>query len=161
MPLRHIAYAPQKPYKEELQYLQQQDIITPLSINETDELCNSFILVPNPNGKVMFCLDPARLNQALIKPVHRGSTLSDVFPRLNYVQYLSLVDASSGNHNLKLDERSSYFTTFAYQFGRYRYKRLPFGAASAGEMFQRKIDKTFKDLHGVFGITDYIFGCRL
>ena len=27
---------------------------------------------------------------------------------------------------------------FACQFGRYRYKRLPFGAVSAGDMFQGK-----------------------
>ena len=68
----------------------------------------------------------------------------------------SLIDASSGYHNLKLDEKSSYLTMFAYQFGRYRYKRLPFGAAQAGDMFQRKIDETFKELSNIFGITDDI-----
>ena len=41
---------------------------------------------------------------------------------------------------------------FACQFGRYRYKKLPFGAALAGPMFQRKIDEVFKDLPNVFGI---------
>ena len=64
---------------------------------------------------------------------------------------------SSGYHNLKLDERSLYLTTFACQFGRYKYKRFPFGAAPAGNMFQRKIDKIFKDLPNVFGITDDIW----
>ena len=32
---RHIAYALQKPFKDELERLQQQDIITPLGIDET------------------------------------------------------------------------------------------------------------------------------
>ena len=40
------------------------------------------------------------------------------------VSYLSIIDGSSGYHNLKLDEKS-YLTTFACQFGRYRYKQLP------------------------------------
>ena len=57
-----------------------------------------------------------------------------------------------GYHTLKLDERTSYLKTFACQFGRYKYKRLPFGAALAGDMFQRKIDKIFKELPNVFGI---------
>ena len=45
---------------------------------------------------------------------------------------------------------------FACQFGRYRYKWLPFGAAPAGDMFQRKIDEIFKDMPYVFGIVDHI-----
>ena len=50
---------------------------------------------------------------------------------------------------------------YACQFGRYRYKILPFGAAPAGDMFQRKLDEIFKDLPNVFGITDDILvvGC--
>ena len=29
-----------------------------------------------------------------------GPTLNDILPKLNNIRYLSLVDASSGNHNL-------------------------------------------------------------
>ena len=64
---KHAVYALQKPYKEELDRLQQQDIITPLGIDEMAEWCNSFVLVPKPNGKVRLCLNPARMNQALIR----------------------------------------------------------------------------------------------
>ena len=60
----------------------------------------------------------------------------------------------SGYHNLKLDDR--YLTTFACQFGRYRYKRLPFGAVPTCHMFQHKIDEIFKDLSNVFDIVDDI-----
>ena len=52
--------------------------------------------------------------------------------------------------------RSSYLTTFACQFGRYRYKRLPFGAAPTGGMSQDKINKIFKVLPNVFDIVDDI-----
>ena len=58
------------------------------------------------------------------KTGHRGPTLNDIFLKLNNAKYLSLIDVSSGYHNLKLDERSSYLTTFACQFGRCRYKRF-------------------------------------
>ena len=61
--------------------------VAPLGIDETAEWCNSFMLAPNPNGKVRLCLDPERQNQALIRPVHRGTTLNDIFPKLNNVYY--------------------------------------------------------------------------
>ena len=54
-----------------------------------------------------------RLNQILIRLVHRGPTLNEILQKLSNAQYLSLIDVSSGYHNLKLDKRSSYLTTFA------------------------------------------------
>ena len=67
-----------------------------------------------------------------------------------------LIDAISGYHNLKLDEKSSHLMTFSCLFGRYQYIRLSFGAILAGHMFQSKIDKLFSDMPNVFGIADDI-----
>ena len=108
------------------------------------------------NGKVRLCLDPARLNQALIRPVHRGPTLSNILPGLNNVKYMSIIDACLGCHNLQLDTKSSYLTTFMCPFGRYQYNGLPFRAVPVGDMFQCKIDEIFNDMPNVFGITDDI-----
>ena len=58
VPPRHIAYALQKLFKEELQHLQELDIIVPLGVDKMAEWCNSFVLVPKANGKVQLCLDP-------------------------------------------------------------------------------------------------------
>ena len=57
VPLRCVAL--QKPFEEELKRLQKQDIIVPLGVDETVEWCNSFVLVPKANWKVMLSLDPA------------------------------------------------------------------------------------------------------
>ena len=119
VPPRHVAYALQKPFKEELEWLQKMDIITPLGVDETVEWCNSFVLVSIANGKVMLCLDLERQNQALIRPIHRGPMLNDILPKLNNVQYMSIIDVSSGYHNLQLDTKYSYLTTFVCPFGRY------------------------------------------
>ena len=153
---RHVAYALQKVFKEELEHLQKMDIITPLGVDEMVEWCNSFVLVPKANSKVRLCLDLARLNQALIRPIHRGPTLNDILPRLNNVKYMSIIDVSLGYHNLQLDTKSSYLTTFTCPFGRYWYKCLPFRAVPAGNMFQCTIDEIFSDMPNVFGITDDI-----
>ena len=69
---------------------------------------------------------------------------------------MSIINVSLGYHNLKLDKQSSYLTTFACPFGRYRYKQLLFRAAPAGEMFQCKIDEIFNNMPNIFGIADNI-----
>ena len=132
------------------------DIITPLRVDETLEWCNSIVVVPKANGKVRVCLDPVQLNQALIRPVHWGPTLNVILPKLHNMQYMSIINASSGYHYLKLDMQSSYLTTFSCLFGRYHYKCLPFGAAPVGNVFHRKIDKIFNDIPNVFWIADDI-----
>ena len=104
--------------------------------------CNSSLLVPKANGKVWLCLDPARLNKVLIRPIHRGPTLNDILLRLAGVKYLTLINAYLGYDNLHLDEQSSYLTIFSCLFGRYRYIWLPFGVMQGDGMFQEKIDSS-------------------
>ena len=115
---RCMVYVLQKPFKEELKCY-KKDIIAPLGVDETSEWCNNFVLVPKANGEVRLCLDPVHLNQALIRPIHRGPTLNNILPKLNNANYLSLIDVHSEYHNLKLDKQSSYFINSACQFGRY------------------------------------------
>ena len=100
------------------------DIVTPLGVDKRVEWCNSFVLVPKANGKLRLCLDPVRLNQVLIRPIHRGPMLNYILQKLNNVQHMSIIEALSGYHNFKLDEKSSYLTTFACPFGWYQYKDL-------------------------------------
>ena len=96
VPPRCVAYVLQKPFKDKLDRLQQLDIITQLEVDEMSEWCNSFVLLPKTNSKVRLCLDPTWLNQALIRPIHRGSTLNDILPKFNNVKYVSIIDANSG-----------------------------------------------------------------
>ena len=64
--------------------------------------------------------DAQGFNQVLIKPVHMGPTLKNILPILDNLQYLPLIDASSGYHTLWLDEKSSYLMMLVCQFGRYK-----------------------------------------
>ena len=88
--------------------------------------------------------------------MHSGPTVNDIIPKLVHVRDLTLTDANSGYHNLKLDERSSYLITFASQLGGFRYVRLPFGVTQVSDMFQRKIDQIVKYLSNVFCIANNI-----
>ena len=74
-------------------------------MDEAVEWSNSFVLVPDSDGKVRLCLESGRLNQAFIILVHRGPKLNDILSKINNAQHLSFIDVSSGYHNLKLDEK--------------------------------------------------------
>ena len=52
---------------------------------------------------------------------------------LSDAKYFSVLDATSGYWQIKLDEESSLLTTFNTPFGRYRFTRMPFGIHSAQE----------------------------
>ena len=58
----------------------------------------------------------------------------------------------------RLDEESSHLCTFNTPFGRYRFKRMPFGISSAPEVFQKKNhdEALFGDIDGVEVIFDDI-----
>ena len=75
---QYMAYVLQQPCKEGQGHLQWQQIIVSSGIKEMLEWCNSFELVPKPSRKEQLCLDPSKLNQVLIRPIHRGLTMNDI-----------------------------------------------------------------------------------
>ena len=52
------------------------------------------------------------LNKAIKWPHHVTPTLDDILPQLNGANFFSIMDAGSGYWNIKLNEESSYLTTF-------------------------------------------------
>ena len=134
--------------QKELEGIQEHQIVALLALDETVEYCKSFVIVPMPNGTVNLCLGPAQLNQALLSPVHRELTINDIFSTPTNAGYMTLMQAQAIKtlNSLKL----SYITTFACQFGRYRFTIEIFRVVLAGYMFQQKIDEIFKDLPIIF-----------
>ena len=70
------------------------------------------------------------------------------YPRLVHIRLLTLIDVSLEHHNLKVDEKLLYLTTFC-QFGRHSLCE----ATPTGDMLQTIIDKLFSELLYIFGIT--------
>ena len=66
------------------------------------------------------------------------------------------LDANAGFWQIKLSEASSLYTTFITPFGRYCFKRLPFGITSAPEFFQKTMSAILANLDGVVCMIDDI-----
>ena len=61
-----------------------------------------------------------------------------------------------GYWHQKLDQASSFLTTFNTEIGRFRYTVMPFGITVAGDAFQRQLDQCFGKIDQVIVIADDI-----
>ena len=109
-----------------------------------------------PDGSLRVCLDPTELNKCIKREHYALPTASEIFSRISGSRVFSTLDATSGFLQLELDEASSYLTTFATPFGRYRFLRLPYGISSAPEVFHRTVNELFCDIEGVETYVDDI-----
>jgi hypothetical protein len=76
-------------------------------------------------------------------------TIEEITTRVAGATVFSKLDANHGYWQVPLDEESQLLTTFNTEFGRYCYKRMPFGIKSAQEVFQKRMSQSFGDLEGV------------
>ena len=117
---------------------------------------NSMVIAKRANGRVRICLDPHDLNKAVQREHYAPPILQDIIHQLNGSDTFTKLDAKDGYWHIKLDEQSSYLTTFNTPWGRYRLLVMPFGLNVAQDIFQMKIDETYEDCAGVLGIADDI-----
>lgn len=154
-PPRKVPEALKPRLRHELDHMINDGIIA--KVTEPTDWVNSIVLVEKPKtGRLRICLDPKALNQNIRRPHYPMPTLDDVTSRLSGAKFFSILDITHAYWNVKLDEDSSYLTTFNTPFGRYRFLRLPFGIASSQDIFQKKVNETFEDLQGVAAIVDDI-----
>ena len=141
-----------------------------VKIEEPTQWVNPIVIVEKPNGKLRICLDPRDLNTAVMREHYQLPPVEEITCRLSEAKYFTLLDASAGFWQLKLDEASTRLCTFNTPFGRYRFLRLPFGIHSAPEVFHRTVRQLFEGIEGVetyiddlliWGETKELHVCRL
>ena len=93
-------------------------------------------------------------NQSLKCKRYPIPVIEDVTPDLSKAKVFTKVDARNGYLHVVLDEDSSKLTIFDTPFGRYRWKRLPFGISVASEIFQKRILQALERLQGLVIIHD-------
>ena len=150
---RRVPVALQDRVKATLDDLERKEIMEKDAI-PTDWI-SSMVVVTTPN-KIRICLDPKDLNTAVSCRKYQLPTLDELLPKLSRAKVFSTLDAKDGFYQVGLDENSSLKTTFWTPFGRYKYRRLPFGVYLAPEEFECKLHEKLDGLPGVAVIRDDI-----
>ena len=129
-------------------------------VDEATPWINSFVLVESKdrseNLKLCICLDPTNLNKAIILEPDHFRTPKDIAHLLVVAYIMTVCDCIKEYWHQKLDEPSSFLTTFNTEFGGFRYTVMPFGATVAGDVFQCKFDQCFGMIKQVIVMADDI-----
>ena len=83
-------------------------------------------------------------------------TAEEIMSQMSGAKIFSKLDARAGYWQMKLDEPSSDLLAFNTPFGRYEFKRLPFGVHCASEVFSNQISNLIDGLEGVAHIQNDI-----
>ncbi|KAL0148840.1 hypothetical protein M9458_055849 [Cirrhinus mrigala] len=136
----------------ELNKLVNQGVLR--KVEEHTDWCSSLAFSTKKDGSLRICLDPQKLNASLKRCPRKIPTLEELNPKFANAKVFSKLDAKAGYWSIHLDEESQILTTFRTPFGRYCWRRLPFGLSVSQDLFQAKMDQILEGLHGVISIAD-------
>ena len=140
-----IPIAMMDPLKRELQRMENFDVIE--HVTEPSDWVNSLAVVQKPHGQLRICLDPR--HRAIERQHLQLPTAKEIIAKMSGAKFFTKLDASSGYWQIKVDQESSkLLTPFATPFGRYCFKRLPYGIHSASEIFQASVANIISDIEG-------------
>lgn len=118
-------------------------------VDESTDWVSSMVVIEKSNGQLRICLDPKDLNTAIKRHRYPMPTVDEVLSKLDGAKVFSKLEASSECWQIKVDEPSAKLLAFDTPFGRYCFKRLPFGVHSAAEIFQKRVAEIIDGLENV------------
>lgn len=127
----------------EINRLLKLDVIEP--VDEPTEWCAPIVVAPKPNEEIRMCVDLTKLNKAVKRELYPMPTVETTLGRLSKGSIFTKLDANSGYYQIVLDPESRKLTTFITPFGRFMFKRLPYGISSASEVYQKRMDQILHD----------------
>ncbi|UYV75445.1 K02A2.6-like [Cordylochernes scorpioides] len=83
-----------------------------------------------------------------IKEIHPIPVVEHTLAQLKGAKLFTKLDCNSGFWQIQLSSESSALTTFITPFGRFRFKRLPFGISSAPEILKKIMGQILEGLEG-------------
>ena len=144
---RPIAAGLKEKAKKELDSMLEMGVIE--RVERPTDWCSGLTIAPKANGGIRMCVDLTMLNKGVRRETYPLPRVSDMLARLSEGKIFSKLDANAGFWQVRLDEASRLMTTFITPWGRFCFKRMPFGISSAPEFFQRCMEKILDGLEGV------------
>ena len=125
---RSIPFAYREKLHQELDSLQQQDIIA--LVTQPTEWCVPIVVTPKKGtDDIRLCVDLSKLNRYVRRERYQSPTPAEAVADIvaSEAQVFTVLDAKKGHHQCLMDEQSQLLTTFLTPFGRFKYKRAPYG----------------------------------
>ncbi|GBN96169.1 Retrovirus-related Pol polyprotein from transposon 297 [Araneus ventricosus] len=95
------------------------------------------LLVQKSDGSYRLVSDLRKLNSKTIPDNFPLPNLSEMIDMLSGAKYFTLMDLTSGFHQMSMHSDHSHLTAIITEFRLFEYKRFPFGLKNASASFQR------------------------
>ena len=164
LPLKHAEWV-----QKELEILEKAGVI----VRSVSPWASPIVVVPKRTApgeppKRRLCVDYQAIN-SLLPPVKKAfskakgiSTLvplpkiDEIYARLKDSKIYSTFNMRSGYYHMGLSEESRPKSAFVSAYGKWEFKRCPFGLAQAPAYFQRLVNEVLSGLTFAFGYLDDI-----
>ena len=164
LPLKHPTWV-----QGELEILEKAGVI----VRSVSPWTSPIVIVPKRTApgeshKRRLCVDYQALN-SLLPPVKKAFSkakgiltlvplpkIDEIYARLKGSNIYSTFDMRSGYYHMVLSGKSRPKSAFVSSFGKWEFKRCPFGLAQAPAYFQRLVNEVLSGLTFAFGYLDDI-----
>ena len=165
LPLKHATWV-----QKELEILEKAGVI----VKNVSPWASPIGILPKRTAlgeppKRRLCVDYQAVN-SLLPPIKKAFSkakgvltlvplpkIDEIYARLKGSKIYSTFDTRNGYYYMVLSEESRPKTAFVSSFGKWEFKRCPFGLAQAPAYFQRLVNEVLSGLTLTFGYLDDIF----
>lgn len=108
------------------------------------------LLINKKNGEVRLCVDYRALNKITKPQKYPLPLIDDQIDQLKGKWFYTSLDLKSGFYQIPMSRESVEKTAFITPDGQYEFLRMPFGLMNAPAVYQREMDRIFRDLAHVY-----------
>ena len=137
--------------KQEIERMIQEDVIEEAT---GASWISPVQIVYKGNGELRVCVDLREANKAVIRERFPIPRIQDLLRQLSGARMFSTLDLRKAYWQVRLAKESREITSFIAAGKVYQFKRLPFGLASAPEVYQRVMSIVCEGLSGVLSYFD-------
>ncbi|GET58735.1 retroviral-like aspartic protease 1 [Rhizophagus irregularis DAOM 181602=DAOM 197198] len=141
----------QKAYREstENREIIKREIDKMLKEEIIQESCSPWsspvVIVNKKTGDKRFCIDFRKINQMTITDTYPLPRINDLLEKFRVAKWFTTIDLASGYWQIEMKEEDKEKTAFICSQGLYEFNVMPFGLKNAPAIFQRTMNKIFKE----------------
>ena len=154
---RPVPYAYRDKLREKLDQMVRDNVIAP--VTTPTEWCAPIVVTPKKDSDdIRLCVDLSKLNKYIKRERYLSPSPHEAVADItsSNATYFTTIDTLSGYWQVPFAPEWQELTTFITPFGRYMFRRAPFGICSISEHYNRRMDEALIGIQNIRKIVDDI-----